>query len=381
MRIKYNFIDCGKEEIINILNYAWDGSFCAEFNNMGLFMSNHIGSYLRGKISGLYCDYFTRILNYPDAVDKYIQFEGFMEVIDFFIDDAGVSPIKTHYLESTYMAIILRTFSQIMSFCAENGKEIEFTFSLYDCKYAFKNGKQMNYYQWFDTILDFISDKVDFDKNFTYKQLMPLINFTIYCKNDVITIYKGEKARDMFEYYYKFYYKKRCLFKSNKQFVPDTNYIKTKKKKISLIHGIDVLKLVFPDDCLVIAFNTEVDDSVYTVDGFKDLLKNILKIERPYKGHNLLSIYTLFQFREADRIDNDVFYQLRGLDGDRHVNLNFGKLYWQEDKKLCFADELNHLYKVNKMINYLGVSEVSLDYVDNFCLGYGDVTSFVVYTF
>lgn len=379
MRIKYNFVGCSEREIFDVLNYAWNGSCCAEFNVVGLFMSKSISDNLRRKICGLYCDYFSRLVNCPDYTDKYIQFKGFMEVLDFFVEDAGLSPIKSNYIETSSMATILKTFSQILSFCS--GSKMEFVFSLYDCKTRYRDGTYINLSQLFDTILDFTTDKINFNKNFTYKQLMPLINFTIHCKDNTITIYKNDKARHMFEYYYKSYYDKRYLFKSNKKLMPDIRYIRTKKKKIVLLEGIDVLKIVFPDDCLVIAFNTKVSDSVLTVEDFKELLVKALEIESLYKGQNLLSIYHLFQFREADRLSIDEFFQLRSLDGDTFVNLSVEKLCWQVDEKLCFADELDYLYKVNTMVKYQSSSEVSLDYVDNFCVGCGNVESFLVYTF
>lgn len=403
MRVRFDFHTEAVYQTRDLLNYRVGRvSTITSYSSIGLFMCKPMDietqrefAVLTRRSSGVFMS------KNSSTYSSYVEFGTEQAVADVFMKDVSNNPLIIDFYSVTTMNKICSSFEKLMRY---KSYDIDFMFGIYNCRSIYRNGRYYDVLNYFDSMCDFKDKYPIQESRMSLKSVCDYLKYAIRVRPGKIDVYSGDDAKKEFRKFHKEYYAdrnkdfKRQIFGFDSEMVDELDNVqmcKVSKEKPLFIEGKDFLKVVLPDDKMVIVFNTNVPDEVWTVSTFK---KYLLQAFTEKSNKVLLSasksIEAIFMTRKFDMDFTDLS-QLLFVEKEtgRSMKDNYyyemiaqtysDELGWMPSGN-CFQEEFDTFLSIVKSDKYTQSNQHSFEslvYKDVFSFGSGNECGYFVYTY
>lgn len=335
--------------------------------------------------------------------DDCAEFDVVQAVAEIFMMDLNNSPVIADIYSKTSINSVCASFERLMRY---KNYDVDMMYGIYDNRRLYRNGRYYDIMNYFDSALDFLDKYPKNTSKMTIGEVCDYLRYAVRIRPGKIVVYSDEQAKKEFRQFHKENYADRSKIFKKKSFdydddmlveIEHTAFPQLRKQKPELIEGEDYLKIVIPDDHLIIVFNTKVADEVWTVSTFKKYLKGAMTdVTRNRELRTCKDLFAIFMARKFD-MDftnaNDLIYSSvieENLFQKKHYMYELsaqgysGDLAWQDAPRTYFKDEfeafLKHIRK-EKYIQMDNYSYQSVAYRDTFSFGSERECGYCVYTY
>lgn len=322
-------------------------------------------------------------------------------ISEIFLQELDTHPIIVGLHGNASMSNICSSFEKLLRY---KDYDIDFMFGFYDCRRIYKHGQYYGTVSLFDSVMDY-KDKMPLAiHNLSINTVCDYLQYAVRIRPGLIEIMSGTEAKKEFKEFYKsnYKYRKRMFRRSHveerMEFVDSlvaSEYPQLTQKTVRLFEGSDCLKMDFPDDKLTVVFNTSVEDEVWTVDTFKNLIGKVLLGSGEYDGQ--VDINVLLRTRQFE-LNNMCFNKLVLSECQESYSLadrfyyetsvqnqrNNEKMVWCLDESLKFSDEyekfVSHVCN-GKYKQYSAFGFESIEYKNTYCVGNDEECGYLIYTY